>query len=286
MRTGSREVSTLRRGYRGGSRPGAGRGNVTHMAKQGGSTDGAGGECVLDHVAFGVPEVDAVAPFLVGELGGCPYEGGPGLGFLWWQWSFAGGGRVEVISPHGPPGGFLHRFLERQGPGVHHVTFKVPKLSAALERVGAHGLDVVGHDERNPGWKEAFLHPKQAHGIVVQLAESYPGLDAGVDPACRFPDAPPAPAVQATLSSVVLSMHDPAAARRQWGDVLGGVPEASDGALRFRWPDSPVAIVVELDPRAPEGPKRIELTCPRRLALPEGPHPLLGIEFRQLGDGL
>src|SRR3990172_4107073 len=101
------------------------------MAKQGGSTDGAGGECVLDHVAFGVPEVDAVAPFLVGELGGRPYEGGPGLGFLWWQWSFAGGGRVEVIAPHGPPGGFVHRFLERHGPGVHHVTFKVPELCAS-----------------------------------------------------------------------------------------------------------------------------------------------------------
>jgi hypothetical protein len=116
----------------------------------------------------------------------------------------------------------------------------------------------------------------------VQLAESYPGLDAGVDPRCRFPDAPPAPDVQATLSSVVLSMHDRDAARQQWGDVLGGAAEEGGGALRFRWPDSPVAIAVEIDPRTREGPKRIELACPRRLALPEGPHPVLGIEFRQI----
>jgi methylmalonyl-CoA/ethylmalonyl-CoA epimerase len=254
------------------------------MATTGGSGSSSGADAgfVLDHVAFGVPDAAATAPFLVGELGGRPYEGGPGMGFLWWQWSFAGGGRVEVITPHGPPDGFLHRFLERQGPGVHHVTFKVPKLSVALERVRAHGLEVVGHDERNPGWKEAFLHPKRAHGIVVQLAESYPGLDAGVDPRCRFPDAPPAPDVQATLSSVVLSMHDRDAARQQWGDVLGGAAEEGGGALRFRWPDSPVAIAVEIDPRTREGPKRIELACPRRLALPEGPHPVLGIEFRQI----
>jgi catechol 2,3-dioxygenase-like lactoylglutathione lyase family enzyme len=252
------------------------------MATKSGSSSAPGDGFVLDHVAFGVPDAAPAVPFLVGELGARPYEGGPGMGFLWWQWSFAGGGRVEVISPHGPPGGFLHRFLERQGPGVHHVTFKVPKLSAALERVRAHGLDVVGHDERNPGWKEAFLHPKQAHGIVVQLAESYPSLDAGVDPNCRFPDAPPAPDIQATLAGVVLSMHDPGAARRQWGDVLAGTVEASHGALSFRWSDSPVAIVVEIDPRAPEGPKRLELACPRRLALPEGPHPILGIELRQL----
>jgi methylmalonyl-CoA/ethylmalonyl-CoA epimerase len=254
------------------------------MATTGGSGSSSGADAgfVLDHVAFGVPDAAATAPFLVGELGGRPYEGGPGMGFLWWQWSFAGGGRVEVITPHGPPDGFLHRFLERQGPGVHHVTFKVPKLSVALERVRAHGLEVVGHDESNPGWKEAFLHPKRAHGIVVQLAESYPGLDAGVDPRCRFPDAPPAPDVQATLSSVVLSMHDRDAARQQWGDVLGGAAEEGGGALRFRWPDSPVAIAVEIDPRTREGPKRIELACPRRLALPEGPHPVLGIEFRQI----
>jgi methylmalonyl-CoA/ethylmalonyl-CoA epimerase len=254
------------------------------MADPGANEDpnGADGRLVLDHVAFGVPDAAATTPFLVGELGGRPYEGGPGIGFLWWQWSFAGGGRVEVITPHGPPDGFLHRFLERQGPGVHHVTFKVPRLAAALERVRAHGLDVVGHDERNPGWKEAFLHPKAAHGIVVQLAESYPGLDAGVDPRCRFPDAPPAAAVQSTLFCVVLSMHDAETARRQWSGVLGGAAEADNGALRFRWPDSPVAIAVEIDPRAREGPKRIELACPRRLALPEGPHPVLGIEFRQV----
>jgi catechol 2,3-dioxygenase-like lactoylglutathione lyase family enzyme len=236
---------------------------------------------VLDHVAFGVPEVDAVAPFLVGELGAERFEGGPGLGFLWWQWTFAGGGRVEVITPHGPPA-FLHRFLERQGPGVHHVTFKVAKLAAAVERVRAHGLDVVGLDDRNPGWKEAFLHPKQAHGIVVQLAESYPSLDLGIDPRWRYPEAPPAPTARAALERVVLSMHDAAAARLQWADVLGGAEQERDGALHFRWPDSPVAIAVELDPRAAEGPRRIEVSCARRLALPEGPHPVLGIEFRQV----
>jgi hypothetical protein len=116
----------------------------------------------------------------------------------------------------------------------------------------------------------------------VQLAESYPGLDAGVDPRCRFPDAPPAPGVQATLSSVVLSMHEEREARAQWSDVLGGSPQKHAGALRFRWADSPVAIDVEIDPAAPEGPRRIELVCARPLALPEGPHPVLGIEFRQV----
>lgn len=236
----------------------------------------------LDHVAFGVPEVAAVAPFLVGELGGRPADGGPGGGFGFWQWRFADGARVEVIAPAGPPGGFLHRFLERSGPGVHHVTLKVTDLDAALEPVRRAGLEVVGYDATNPGWKEAFLHPRQAQGIVVQLAESDPGLDFTLDPRWSFPgdeDSVPEPVEWRAL---VLSARDAAAARRQWGDVLGGTVETQGRDLTVRWPGSPMGLLVEIHPDANEGPLRVELEAPRLLALPEGPHPVLGIPFHQL----
>src|SRR3989442_12626720 len=68
--------------------------------------------------------------------------------------------------------GFLHRFLARRGPGVHHVTFLVPSLAAACARAEAEGYEIVGRDESDSGWMTAFLHPKQALGIVVQLAQS------------------------------------------------------------------------------------------------------------------
>ena len=70
-------------------------------------------------------------PWLVGELGGAPFAAGPGLGFRFWQLAFARGGLIEVLEPDGPPDGFLHRFLAARGPGIHHVTFKVPDLRAA-----------------------------------------------------------------------------------------------------------------------------------------------------------
>ena len=58
------------------------------------------------------------------------------------------------------------------GPGPHHVTFKVPDIAAAIDDSRGRGLRPVGVDLSDPGWKEAFLHPKDAPGIVVQLAEA------------------------------------------------------------------------------------------------------------------
>src|SRR4030095_6575510 len=78
------------------------------------------------------------------------------------------------IEPAGDDG-FLHRFLAQRGPGVHHVTFKVPSTRAACDRARALGLNPVGFDDSDPGWIEAFLHPKESLGIVVQFAESRGG---------------------------------------------------------------------------------------------------------------
>jgi catechol 2,3-dioxygenase-like lactoylglutathione lyase family enzyme len=229
----------------------------------------------LDHVAIGLPALGPAPGFSEGVLGGRAYATGPGIGFRWAQWQFACGGVLEFLEPDGPPGGFLHRFLARHGPGVHHVTFKVPELAAAAARARALGFEVVGYDDRFPGWKECFLHPKQAQGIVVQMAET-DGSDAPADA-----EPPPPPAAQ--VLGLRLVARDAAAARRQWVELLGGRCEERAGELVLRWPDSPLRLVVAIDARAPvEGPRAIELACARRLALPEGPHPLLGTAFVQL----
>ncbi len=68
---------------------------------------------------------------------------------------------------------FLQRFLEASGPGPHHLTFKVPDLTSAIERVQRSGIEPIGINRSDPEWMEAFLHPKVATGVVVQLAEAY-----------------------------------------------------------------------------------------------------------------
>ena len=56
---------------------------------------------VLDHLAVGVPDAAEAAAFVAGQLGGRPDSSGPGFGFRWWQWTFVGGARLEIIEPQG-----------------------------------------------------------------------------------------------------------------------------------------------------------------------------------------
>ena len=231
----------------------------------------------LDHVAVAVPRGAEATGFLVGRLGGRPHGAGPGPGFRFWQYRYAGGGLLELLEPDGPEGGFLHRFLERRGAGVHHVTFKVPEIRAAVERATTHGYEVVGFADYGP-WKEAFLHPKQAQGIVVQLAQAA-GEETLDEERWPFPPAPP-PAEPVTLLGLRLAARDERRARHQWQTLLGGACETSaPGELCFRWPQSPLRLVVRIDPALPEGPLALELAAGHPLALPEGPHPVLGAVF-------
>jgi len=235
----------------------------------------------LDHVAIGVARAADAMPWLVGELGGRPFSAGPGPGFKFWQFAFARDGRIEVLEPEGPADGFLHRFLAAHGAGIHHLTFKVPDLDAAAARAARFGYDVVGRSELHPSWKEAFLHPKQAQGIVVQLAESHPELGPEEWSAFPFPPLPEPAKERADLLGVRLSAASPARARRQWQELLDGECSAERDRLVFRWPESPLAVTVELDAAAAEGPLGIEIATPRALRFPEPGQLALGTRWLQ-----
>jgi len=236
----------------------------------------------FDHIAIGLPSLADAVPVLVGALGGVPDAGASSRarGFRWGCWRYAGGGRLEVLEPHGRDG-FLHRFLAERGPGIHHVTFQVPSLVEACGRAEALGYKVVGFDDGNPAWKEAFLHPKHALGIVVQLAERGPG---GRDPQRWTPPAVPGPPPRpVTILGLRLRAGSPERATTLWGRVLlGERAEPAAGELGFRWPGSPMRIAVEIDPAAEEGPLAIEFASDRAVVLPARPSAALGAAFAQV----
>src|SRR5688572_120916 len=214
----------------------------------------------LDHVAIAMPRLADAVPVLAGVLGGAPAFGASADAYRFGQWRFDGGGRLEVLEPTDDDG-FLARFLAKHGPGIHHVTFKVPDLDEACDRARAHGYDIVGYSDAKPDWKEAFLHPRQALGIVVQLAQ--PAPDASPDapdawePPARVADPPP----PVTILGLRMNAHTRERARRQWQAVLGGaVRDEAPDRLVVRWPRSPLSITVEIDPTRDEGPLHIEYT--------------------------
>jgi hypothetical protein len=238
---------------------------------------------VFDHVAIGAPRINDAPDFIVGELGGVSGFGGPAGPYAFWHWDFPGPGRIEVIEPASPPGGFVHRFLERNGPGIHHVTFYVPSLPGSCERAEGLGYSIVGYNDSDEHWREAFLHPKQAMGIVVQMVERRARSDDDEYPHWGTP--PPQPAFApppVTVVGVRMRTGDPERARRQWGELLEGKLDERKDELVFTWPDSGMRIAVTIQPGAPDSSQAIELRSDRKLRLPEGPHPTLGAIFRQL----
>jgi hypothetical protein len=239
----------------------------------------------FDHIAIGIARMADAPAVLVGALGGVPFDGATGPAFRWGVWRFEGGGDLEILEPHGA-GGFLHRFLASHGPGVHHVTFRVPSLREACERAEARGYAIVGHDDSDPTWMEAFLHPRQALGIVVQFAELRVPRPEGA----RRWQAPPGPAnppPPVRLLGLRMRARSREAAERQWGEiVLGESTGAARAELVYRWPGSPMRLVVEIDPTGEEGPLAIEYTAKRAVALPDGPHPVLGTRFTRIEDRL
>ena len=77
---------------------------------------------------------------------------------------------IEIIQPLGE--GPIADFLEKRGPGFHHVAFEVPDLPEALDEVDGRGLRVLGEPKPGiHGGRISFLHPKDTQGTMVELCD-------------------------------------------------------------------------------------------------------------------
>jgi methylmalonyl-CoA/ethylmalonyl-CoA epimerase len=145
----------------------------------------------LDHFAIGTPApLSGGWELFAGVLGGTWAYGGDSPGYWWGQLEFASGPKIELLTPTGgPDAAFLERFLAARGAGPHHFNFLVTDIEDTLARVRAHGIEPVGVSLANPGWKEAFLHPRDAHGIVIQVAQQ--GSPSQSPPPAELPQPGP-----------------------------------------------------------------------------------------------
>ncbi len=174
----------------------------------------------LDHVAIAVERWNDAWPRYVSELGGTWHSGGDNLGFSPAQLAFANGARLEILRPHEPErNDFLRRFLDRSGPGAHHLTFKTPDLVSALDELRSNGYDPVGIELSSPWWKEAFIHPKQAPGIVVQLAQAAGSWTTPVASDANLPPGAKDPAALVHAAHGVADLHQ---ALELFEKLLGG----------------------------------------------------------------
>lgn len=68
----------------------------------------------------------------------------------------------------------IARHLERKGEGVHHVAYGVDDVAAALAELSSRGVRLVDETPRHgtEGSSIAFLHPKGAHGVLIELVQA------------------------------------------------------------------------------------------------------------------
>lgn len=128
----------------------------------------------IDHVGIAVDSLEEARPLWSAVLGENAVEEeevpdeGVRVAFFG-----EGSGRVELLEATGadtPVG----RFLERRGPGLHHLCLRVPDLEAAVERAREAGAELLPPGIRRGagGHRVAFLHPSSTGGVLLELSEA------------------------------------------------------------------------------------------------------------------
>ena len=83
-----------------------------------------------------------------------------------------GDSHVELLTPTEPSSG-VAKFLEKNGPGMHHVAYRTDDIEATLEAVRGAGLRLIDEEPRDgiQGSRVAFLHPKATGGVLTEIVE-------------------------------------------------------------------------------------------------------------------
>lgn len=127
----------------------------------------------IDHVSIAVRDQEKAERFFCDILGAVAGTNAadPATRFFWQLFSLGDLSRLEIISPTGE-GSFLDGFLEDKEAGVHHITLQTPDIRKAMAHLESHGVPFFGYHEYPGGvWKEIFIHPRHAFGVLIQIAE-------------------------------------------------------------------------------------------------------------------
>jgi len=84
----------------------------------------------------------------------------------------AGETHIELLEPlneNSPVG----KFLEKRGPGIHHIAIRVPDIRASLAALRARGTRLIDESPRTGagGCLVAFVHPSSANGVLLELVQ-------------------------------------------------------------------------------------------------------------------
>ncbi|MGH7663057.1 MAG: methylmalonyl-CoA epimerase [Gemmatimonadaceae bacterium] len=125
----------------------------------------------IAHVGIAVRGVEEMLPFYRDVLGlpEIPIDDADGSRIA----GVAAGDSLIELLDGAEPDSPVARFMQRRGPGIHHICFAVDDLEAVLERCRDHGIRLIDETPRigAEGKRIAFLHPATTGGVLVELSE-------------------------------------------------------------------------------------------------------------------
>ena len=131
-------------------------------------------KAVLDHIGIAVKDLEAAIAFYRDALG-LEIEPPEEIASQQVRAHFArvGDARLELLEATAPESP-IARSIDRRGPGLHHITLRVPDLRAVLARLRRRGVRMIDEEPR-PGAEGslmAFVHPSSTGGVLIELKQN------------------------------------------------------------------------------------------------------------------
>ena len=131
-------------------------------------------KATLDHIGIAVKDLEEALAFYRDALG-LEVEAPEEVASQHVRAHFirVGQSSLELLEATAPESA-IARYVDKRGPGIHHITLRVDDIAAALAQLKSKGVRLVDESPR-PGAEGAlvaFIHPSATHGVLVELKQS------------------------------------------------------------------------------------------------------------------
>lgn len=127
----------------------------------------------INHIGIAVHSIDETLPFYRDNLGmacaGLEEVAEQKVRVAMLQ---VGESKIELLEPTSPDSP-VAKFLEKNGPGIHHIAYEVTDIEATIAKLQQDGVKMIDTVPRNGahGTKIAFVHPKSSNGVLTELCQ-------------------------------------------------------------------------------------------------------------------
>jgi len=127
----------------------------------------------INHIGIAVQSLDATLPFYRDALG-MVFKGEEEVAEQKVKVAMlqVGESKIELLEPTSPDSP-IAKFMEKNGPGIHHIAYEVKDIEAAIAHMKEQGARMIDEQPRNGahGTRIAFVHPKSSNGVLTELCQ-------------------------------------------------------------------------------------------------------------------